>query len=356
MTQSEISDSMTPIMTNTRDTFCYKCNHLCMSVSDFAKHTQTKEHRRRFPSDHKHDPVFSCVECKFYAFDEKTMSKHNKSKAHAQKLNGACSTSSIKEAQLKYRKRKQEEARETRADDLKEMEKMGLEKVRHCATCDVSVRGQKEWDKHCDTSKHIRNERLTSEGLSKCVNIRKCTDCDVDCGSVTGFVKHLDTAKHEKCVFINSHVDLESNMCNACNIIFISYRSLNSHIKKEHVKKVKKLTLAQQERQKNIIDFLIILQAIDIGKMNKKSIWKNIQCKLTDAGHKGSCTWETIDLFGLTDLGSEYRECAKKLSNNEDVKASQEKAYDYLCRPTCDLEDEVNDYVSGSETSSVGSV
>ena len=355
MTQSEISDSMKAIDTNTRDTFCTKCNHLCITLSDLAKHTQTKEHRRRFPSDHIHDPVFSCVECKFYAFDEKTMSKHNKSKAHARKLNGSCSTDAIKDAQQKYRKRKQEEAREARADDLKEMEKLGLEKVRHCTTCGINVRGQKEWDAHCDTSKHLRNERLTDEGLSKCVNIRKCTECDVVCGSVAGYVKHISTSKHEKCVFINKSVDLASNKCNACNINFKSYRSLNSHIKKEHVEKVKKLTISQQERQRNILDFLGILDAIDIGKIHKSSIWKSIQCELTNLGHKGSCTWETIDNFGLTELGTEYRECVKKLSNYEDVKASKEKEFDYLRRPACDLNDELSDYESGSDINSTDS-
>lgn len=216
-------------MTN-RETFCELCNHMELNHSDYVKHLASRNHQRRLSSDAVLPEFFICELCDFHTLDESHLRKHKNTKLHLNKIN--------KEKvdltpQLKYRQRKQEEAKQAKADDAKWMLKMGYTKSLTCSLCNFTGMSTTDIKRHKLTGKHIRNVEC---GPRTQPTSKHCDVCDITSTSVVGHIKHCSTMKHKKHVFMKDNITTKNDKpyCIPCSTIFTSKRMCNEHLLKEH--------------------------------------------------------------------------------------------------------------------------
>jgi len=213
---------------NRTKTFCEACGFDGIDACGYARHIGSKFHRKHVDEVPE---VFSCVKCKFYTLDEKMLTKHMSSKTHARRC---VAPEADYTAQMKYRQRKQDEAREEKATEKQWMVDTGINVSRHCDICNITVVRDSEMTKHLSTNKHKKNVILKDNAIS--TNVTYCDVCDIESPSVTAHVKHLSTAKHVKQVFVKDNISTKDglNYCIPCDKKFVSLRTCNDHVKCEH--------------------------------------------------------------------------------------------------------------------------
>lgn len=217
-------------MTN-RETFCKLCNHMELSHSDYVKHLASRNHKRRMSPDAVLPEFFTCELCDFHALDESHLRKHKNTKLHLNKIN--------KEKvdltpQLKYRQRKQEEAKHEKVEGIKWMIDNGHIGSVVCKYCNFTGSNQTDINRHNITSKHQRNveqSRLNLQPMTK-----YCDVCDITSTSAVGYIKHCSTMKHKKQVFMKDNITTKNDKpyCIPCATIFTSKRMCNDHLLQEH--------------------------------------------------------------------------------------------------------------------------
>jgi len=216
---------------NNRETFCALCNHMELNHSDYVKHLASKLHKRRMSSDTVSPDTFSCKLCDFHTLDESQLTAHKNTKAHMNKI------TPIKvdlTPQMKYRRRKQEEARHEKAEGIKWMLENGHIDALTCTVCNFTGQSLSHIKKHMTTTKHLQNidrKLVINQPTSK-----YCDVCDITSASVIYHIKHCSTMKHKKQVFMKDNITTKNDKpyCIPCSQSFTSTRMCNEHLRQEH--------------------------------------------------------------------------------------------------------------------------
>ena len=216
---------------NNRETFCTLCNHMELNHSDYVKHLASKNHQRRMSPDVTHQETFSCKLCNFYSLDEASLKLHLTTKLHQR---ATCKEHVDLTPQLKYRQRKQEEAKHEKAEGIKWMMDNGHIDSLECKYCNFTAQSSSHIKKHNLTDKHLRNVELKRLGLQQA--LKYCDVCDITSTSVVGHIKHCATAKHKKQVFVKDNITTKNDKpyCIPCSLSFTSKRMCNDHLLQEH--------------------------------------------------------------------------------------------------------------------------
>lgn len=216
-------------MTN-QETFCNLCNHMELNHSDYVKHLASINHKRHISPDTVLPEFFTCELCDFHTLDESHLRKHKNTKLHLNKI----TPSKDLTPQLKYRQRKQEEAKREKVEGIKWMIENGHIGSVVCKYCDFTGSSQTDINRHNTTSKHKRNVDLSRTALQPAT--KYCDVCDITSTSVVGYIKHCSTMKHKKQVFMKDNITTKNGKlyCIPCSTIFTSKRMCNDHLLQEH--------------------------------------------------------------------------------------------------------------------------